>query len=104
MPKVILESKFNKGMKKIEEKIRSMPYGDLIHVSKRDDFENGRTTYIYPSYGFYCGYVPGNMLEIVSSFANTLKKACTLCKNYRYNGYNVLEDEYYERFYKHKKN
>ena len=73
--------KSTRAFKKLNEKLRNLEGGcDLIHA----EYDMTHMT-AYPAYGFACG-VEENRLEHVENFAKALKKAVTLCKNFKYNG------------------
>lgn len=70
-----------KAFKAFNEKLQNLEGSHgLIHAEW--DYSHN---VVYPAYGFSCG-VNGNRLEHVESFAKALKKAVSMCKNFKYNG------------------
>lgn len=91
----VSNAKYQKAFARLDQKIKNLPGASgLIHATKRDNFGDNvnypyYSVYVYPSYGFHCGAVEGNQLQRTTDFAKALLKACTLCKNFRYNGYMI---------------
>lgn len=74
--------KHEKAFQKLDTKLRNLEGSHgLIHAEWDYKYKTA-----FPSYGFACGY-DENPIEFIESFNKALKKALTLCKNYKYNGF-----------------
>ena len=81
---MIYFAKVQKAMKKLNEKLQNLEGSDgLIHAEWSYKYKVA-----YPEYAISWGYNE-NPLEYKEKFAKALKKACTLCKNFKYNHYDI---------------
>ena len=74
--------KREKAFQKLNTKLRNLEGSHgLIHAEWDPTYKTA-----FPAYGFSWGYNE-NPIEHIESFNKALKKALTLCKNYKYNGF-----------------